>query len=56
MAIVKLCPMCGKSHTIKRITKIYCSPLCRQNALNARKRELVILKQEQQPETQTQTQ
>jgi hypothetical protein len=33
-----VCPQCGRQYKIKRITKVYCSPLCRQNAHNAKQR------------------
>jgi endogenous inhibitor of DNA gyrase (YacG/DUF329 family) len=40
MAIEKLCPQCGKSHEIRRSTKVYCSPKCRDLAAYARKQKL----------------
>lgn len=54
MAVEKLCPQCGKAHKVKRITKIYCSTLCRVNAAYAKKRKLVVLQPEQQPESNPQ--
>jgi hypothetical protein len=54
MAVEKLCPQCGKVHKVKRITKMYCSTLCRVNAANAKKRQLVMLPEQSQPDTQTQ--
>lgn len=49
MAVERLCPQCGKKHTVKRITKVYCSTLCRVNAANAKKRQLIRLEPHQQP-------
>ena len=43
MAVERLCPQCGKTHKVKRITKVYCSTLCRVNANNTKKRQLVHL-------------
>jgi len=43
MAVERLCPQCGKTHKVKRITKVYCSTLCRVNAFNANKRQPVRL-------------
>ncbi|WP_207265143.1 hypothetical protein [Pseudomonas sp. GW101-3H06] len=54
MAVERLCPQCGITHKVKRITKVYCSTLCRVNAFNAKKRQPVQLpEQPQQPEEQT---
>lgn len=43
MAVERLCPQCGKKHTVRRITKVYCSTLCRVNAANAKKRQPIKL-------------
>lgn len=51
MAVERLCPQCGKVHKVKRITKIYCSTLCRVNAANTKKRQLLVLPEQQEPET-----
>lgn len=50
MAIEQLCLQCGKPHKVRRMTKVYCSTLCRVNAANAKKRQLLMLP-DQQPET-----
>lgn len=51
MAVEKQCPQCGKSHKVKRITKIYCSAKCRDIAAYAKK---LAKPQEQQRETKPQ--
>lgn len=48
MAIERLCPQCAETHKVIRNTKIYCSALCRQKALLAKKR---LALSEQQLET-----
>lgn len=48
MAVERLCPQCGKTHKVRRITKVYCSTLCRVNAFNEKKRQLVQLPEQPQ--------
>lgn len=38
MTLERLCPQCGTTHKVRRITKVYCSTLCRVNASNAKRR------------------
>jgi endogenous inhibitor of DNA gyrase (YacG/DUF329 family) len=54
MAIERLCPQCGKPHKVRRITKVYCSTLCRVNAAYNKKRKLIALPEQQQTDTPTQ--
>ena len=57
MAVERLCPQCGKTHKVKRITKVYCSTLCRVNAFYAARRKLVQLPQQsKQPQLLEETQ
>ena len=51
MAIERLCPQCGKTHKVLRATKVYCSTLCRVNAAYDKKRQLVVVPEQPQPET-----
>ena len=52
MALERLCPQCGKTHKVERITKVYCSTLCRVNAFNEKKRQPVKLPEQSIPEEQ----
>ncbi len=52
MAVERLCPQCGITHKVKRITKVYCSTLCRVNAFNSKKRQLVQLPEHQSQQPQ----
>jgi hypothetical protein len=51
MALEVVCPQCGKRHRVKRITKRYCSTLCRMNAHNAKKRNPVTLTQPEEQQS-----
>jgi len=55
MAVERLCPQCGKTHKVRRITKVYCSTLCRVNAFNEKKRQLVQLPEQPAPQSEEQT-
>ena len=42
MAIQKTCPHCGKAHTIKRASRVYCSIKCKNAAAYNRRCELKL--------------